>query len=204
MVLFVRIEGVLSIRIPAPWGNMAPEDPQIRTPTAMTTVTYSCVEGGYVGEGNIDEDPEFVDPGNDDFHIQTSSPCLNAGTSNAPELPPFDFEGDDRIICGQDKVDMGADESVLCRPFIRGDGNGSGLVDIADPIYNLTFQHLMGPVLCAKALDTNDDGMVNIADPIYNLSYQFSSGPPPPLPFPDCGQDPTADSLGCLGIPVCP
>ena len=47
-------------------------------------VTYSDVEGGYAGIGNIDEDPLFVDPENYDFHLQENSPCINAGD---PALP---------------------------------------------------------------------------------------------------------------------
>ncbi|BCD62251.1 hypothetical protein NitYY0826_C1127 [Nitratiruptor sp. YY08-26] len=72
------------------------------------TITYSDIEGGYTGTGNINEDPKFVDPINGDFHLQPDSPCINKGDNNAPALPPTDFEGDPRIIGGI--VDIGADE----------------------------------------------------------------------------------------------
>ncbi len=49
-------------------------------------VTYSDVEGGYTGEGNINEDPLFRDPENGDFHLMAdscgdvyNSPCIDAG-----------------------------------------------------------------------------------------------------------------------------
>jgi hypothetical protein len=68
-------------------------------------VTYSDVQEGIIGEGNISVDPLFVSRFTGDYHIQSSSPVKNAGTSvGAPE---FDFEGDPRPIGG---VDMGADE----------------------------------------------------------------------------------------------
>ncbi|MHC4692332.1 MAG: choice-of-anchor Q domain-containing protein [Planctomycetota bacterium] len=42
------------------WNNTAPTDPQI---SGNGTVLYSDVEGGWPGEGNIDADPYFVQPG---------------------------------------------------------------------------------------------------------------------------------------------
>ncbi len=88
--------------------------------------------------------------------------------------------------------------------FARGDGNGDGEIDIADPLYNLAYLFQEGPSKCLDAQDTNDDGTVNIADPVYNLTYQFKMGPPPPWPFPDCGADATADALGCESFAACP
>ena len=73
-------------------------------------ITYSNIEGGYTGTGNIDSDPLFVDPGYGDFHLESSSPCINAGNNSA--VPPgltTDFEGDGRIFDNA-VVDMGVDE----------------------------------------------------------------------------------------------
>ncbi|MEE8143398.1 MAG: hypothetical protein V3T77_09885, partial [Planctomycetota bacterium] len=83
--------------------------------------------------------------------------------------------------------------------FVRGDGNRDGLVDVADPIFNLDYQFNKGPTFCLDAQDTNDDGQINLADPIYNLSFQFADGSAPPLPFPNAGSDPTEDTLDCGG-----
>jgi hypothetical protein len=51
------------------------------------TITYSNIQGGYPGEGNIDEDPMFVDPENLDFRLRKDSPCIDAGD---PDLTDAD------------------------------------------------------------------------------------------------------------------
>jgi hypothetical protein len=61
---------------------------------------------------NLDAvNPLFFDPMNEDYHLQSASPCLNVGTNDAPELPTTDKDGQPRIyplINGI--VDMGAYE----------------------------------------------------------------------------------------------
>jgi len=59
-------------------------------------VTYCNIEGGYEGEGNIDEDPLFVAGPWGDYYLSqraagqdADSPCLNAGNSH---IPIFYFE----------------------------------------------------------------------------------------------------------------
>ena len=58
--------------------------------------------------GNISADPLFVDPFGRNYHIQSTSPAINAGSNSALGLPGHDFDGDKRIL-GQ-AVDIGADE----------------------------------------------------------------------------------------------
>ncbi|MBC8228496.1 carboxypeptidase regulatory-like domain-containing protein [bacterium] len=71
---------------------------------ASITVTYSDIQGGWPGEGNIDANPLFVDPENGDYHLQAGSPCINAGTPEG--APPDDIEGNPR----DEFPDMGAYE----------------------------------------------------------------------------------------------
>ncbi|MHC4582887.1 MAG: right-handed parallel beta-helix repeat-containing protein [Planctomycetota bacterium] len=46
-------------------------------------VTYSNVQSGFPGEGNIDADPLFADAANGDYHLLTGSPCIDAGDPNS-------------------------------------------------------------------------------------------------------------------------
>lgn len=72
-------------------------------------VTYSDLEGYWPGEGNISEDPLFVDPENGDYHLQYGSPCINAGDPDyVTEPDETDIDGQPRVLRG--RIDMGVDE----------------------------------------------------------------------------------------------
>ena len=64
--------------------------------------------------GNISADPLFVNPATSDFHLQATSPAIDAGSNTAPSLPTKDFDGHERIIDGDGDciatVDIGAYE----------------------------------------------------------------------------------------------
>jgi hypothetical protein len=90
-------------------------------------------------------------------------------------------------------------------PFIRGDDNEDGDINLADVVFNLQFQFAQGTApSCARTLDANDDGAINIADPVRMLNHLFSQGGPLPEPFLACGPDGTEDSLACPSYPHCP
>lgn len=62
-------------------------------------------------EGNIDEDPLWLNTGDYPYMLQSGSPCIDAGTLDLPagiELPEFDLAGNPRIY--GDTIDMGAYE----------------------------------------------------------------------------------------------
>ena len=96
---------------------------------------------------------------------------------------------------------------VVPTGFRRGDTDASGVVDISDPIFNLTFQFVGGidELPCEDAADVDNSGVVDISDPIYSLTFQFVGGiAPPPAPGPTvCGPDPAdpGDDLGCESYP---
>jgi hypothetical protein len=74
-------------------------------------VKYSDVGGGYVCdecEGNIDAPPAFLSIELADFHLTGTSPCMDAGSNDAPNLPLQDKDGNARI--NGSSVDMGAYE----------------------------------------------------------------------------------------------
>ncbi|MCP4632000.1 MAG: T9SS type A sorting domain-containing protein [candidate division Zixibacteria bacterium] len=91
------------------WNNSAPDGANIWL-DGSAIVTYSDIQGGFTGEGNIDADPLFTDPSNGDFHLtwenyppadSTKSPCIDTGDPNDP-VP----QG------GGYRIDMGAFEFI--------------------------------------------------------------------------------------------
>jgi hypothetical protein len=89
--------------------------------------------------------------------------------------------------------------------FRRGDADGSGGLDITDPVFLLghLFRGLAGPP-CEMSADADDDGALGVTDAIRILGFLFRRGEPPPGPFPGCGVDPTPDALGCSVYEGCP
>jgi len=91
------------------WENTGNE---VWVNSGSATVTYSDIEGGYGGEGNIDADPLFMDANNGDYTLQApDSPCIDAGTA--------DLNGDgteDITDYSGSAPDMGAFESNLPAP----------------------------------------------------------------------------------------
>jgi|GEM_PF-801189 len=70
------------------WDNTASSgNPEISLDAGSDPqVTFSDIEGGWPGEGNIGihpvfHDPLFVDPASGDLHLQKESPCINRGTN---------------------------------------------------------------------------------------------------------------------------
>ncbi len=71
-------------------------------------VTYSYVQGGWPGTGNIDADPRFVDPDNGDYRLSLGSPCIDAGDSTAvPSSVDVDLDGDPRLVDAVNYLDTG-------------------------------------------------------------------------------------------------
>ena len=114
------------------------------TITQTTTLKNNCVFNNgdnYInlsaGATDISEDLNFVNRGEGNFHLQSASPCIDAGDNDILNLPHTDFEGDPRIIDGDNDgaatVDMGADEFDGCEGDFDGDldVDGSDLATFA-------------------------------------------------------------------------
>ena len=71
------------------------------------TLSHCIYQSGWPGEGNIDEDPNFVDRNNDDFRILATSPAIDAGLTSEVTLPT-DLRANARVVGGT--VDIGAYE----------------------------------------------------------------------------------------------
>lgn len=89
---------------------------------AFPTIDYNCVWGDNhqnnygkcsAGSHDISTDPRFVSP--KDFHLQSSSPCIDAGLKmHIPDWLTTDKDGSPRIINGI--IDMGAYEFPPLKP----------------------------------------------------------------------------------------
>jgi len=88
-------------------------------------VTYSNIQGGWEGVGNIDVDPNFAFDG--EYHLMGGSACIDAGT-NEPNgvLPAADIDGEERPLDGDNDAnataDMGAHEYNQQGPGIAVSG----------------------------------------------------------------------------------
>ncbi|MBN2247978.1 MAG: right-handed parallel beta-helix repeat-containing protein, partial [Coriobacteriia bacterium] len=89
------------------WGNTGAE-------LSGVGATYSCVEGGASGTGNISGDPRFADAAEDDYRLVDDSPCLDV--ADPAVAPALDLRG---VVRPQgDGPDMGAYEYVPPVPVL--------------------------------------------------------------------------------------
>jgi hypothetical protein len=108
--------------------------------------------------------------------VQTQASCEAGGGT---------YQGDDST-CG----------AVNCSAqplFRRGDHDGSGLVDITDPLNLLGFLFLgQTPPICEDASDYDNSALLDISDPLNALGFLFLGNNITPAPGAmNCGLDPT-------------
>ena len=88
--------------------------------------------------------------------------------------------------------------------YRRGDVDGDGGFSLTDSIFLFSFLFLGGSEPpCHSAADADDSGLLDLTDGIYALNFLFLGGAPMIAPFPDCGDDPTADGLTCESYATC-
>ncbi len=67
-------------------GDDENEEAVVFFDSILPVVTYSCIKGGCRGDGNIDTDPQFVNPGQGDYQLKDLSPCINAGINTGSQV----------------------------------------------------------------------------------------------------------------------
>jgi predicted outer membrane repeat protein len=136
------------------WGNGPQEI--FNDDDSNAIITYSDVQGGWEGVGNIDIDPLFVDPCNGDYHLFEDSPCIDAGDPNYAAGPnETDLDGNPRVVNG--RVDMGAYELQPLTP-------AELLLDLTDYLDELSLHKGIAGSLQSKleaALQLLEDGNEN-------------------------------------------
>ncbi len=123
------------------------------------TATYSNIQGGWPGAGNIDVNPLLTPDG----HLRAASPCVDAGDPSFDSDPsvPRDIDGENRVVTA--RVDMGADDFI--------DTDGDRLPDWWEKMY-------FGDAKVADpSEDPDDDGLANLDE------YESYSSDPTAAPL---------------------
>ena len=107
----------------------------------------ACQNGGPGNFGNLNVDPQFASPANGNFHLQTTSPAIDAGL-NANGLPDVDLDGNGRIGPGNagtclGSVDLGAYELQL---FATGTTFVQTSADLGSTPLGSNFNNVFIPV----------------------------------------------------------
>jgi hypothetical protein len=119
------------------WGNWSTNGSSAIYDRLPSVVTYSDVQGGWPGTGNLNADPLFVNAAIGNLRLQTGSPCINAGSATATNLPATDLDGAPRSLGGA--PDMGAYESTAGLWFVDAAlGNDTSAGTAAAPFAKVT------------------------------------------------------------------
>lgn len=99
------------------WGDL-PEEIY-----GVSTVTYSDIEGGWPGEGNIDSDPLFIGTAIHDYRLTHDSPCVDKGDPETPNSP-WGGARRDMGACEYDKGwYLNEEGRIVMKPVIEGTVN---------------------------------------------------------------------------------
>lgn len=165
------------------WGNL----PDQLDSTAVAT--YSDVEGGWPGTGNIALDPLFFAPGASDYHLRPGSPAIDAGDPTDPldpdgsraDMGAYPFEAshctEPAAYCDA-KTDSGG-----CTPSVAW--TGSATLTAADD-FVITASNLLNrkPGMLFYGLAEHDlpfkGGTLCVKPPVSRTTVRFSGGSAPP------------------------
>jgi uncharacterized repeat protein (TIGR02543 family) len=177
------------------WDNLT----DIYSPGGSVSATYSCIESGWAGTGNISADPLFVDAVNSDVRLQAGSPCIDAG--NGAVSAECDLDGNARGYDDPDTinsgigalpVDMGAyeygapQESPEIDLLRTGASIADGGIDFGDCapgavtyIYTVTNQQVGSELIITGVTASGFDNVANVSIaasmPVYVQGGQAAS-----------------------------
>ena len=107
---------------------------------------------------------------------------------------------------GSRNTDVFEEREAACEreapPFLRGDCNDDGGLDLSDAVCIMSWLFLgsQDPG-CIAVMNANGDGVLDLSDPVLLLNHLFVGGAVAPVaPFPGCGPGSLAmdEEMGCL------
>lgn len=116
------------------------------------SASYSCIEDGDLGPGNMGYFPYFVDTANHDYHLQSYSPCVDSGDPNS------DYSNEP--LGGGGIINMGMYGNTMQAALKSPDIDADGLPDDWELLYWPQDPNLSnGPMD-----DPDDDSIPNIVE----------------------------------------
>ena len=150
------------------------------------TIAYSDIQGGEAGivtnnngtvywlEGNINENPLFINTGEHPYSLLENSPCIDAGIPDTTglNLPPYDIIGNLRIWDGDGNgtaiIDMGAYE-YGAPPYVDLDDNV--IVQTPEVFLHQNYPNPFNPETTISFSVTQTSSFVTLK--IYNIKGQL-------------------------------
>jgi hypothetical protein len=158
------------------WGNEATDGPQIfLSPYSFALVSYSDIQGGWPGEGNINADPQFIELG---YWADVNDPNIIA----EPKHPAAIWiDGDYRLRIGSPCIDAGLDAGIFedidgnVRPFdFPGVDNNGDLPDFDIGAYETSLAIQCQLIILPKTI--NDGGLGKTIIAVMRLPEQMNEG----------------------------
>ena len=140
--------------------------------TTVPSVIFSNV-GGYYGSLNTNSsaDPRFVDPALGDYHLSSTSPCVNTGSLGVVPLPATDLDGSPRLV---GPVDMGADERP--NPAFPGSGADLDLYAIVNSAGDPLASTVAAPIGSQLKVTLKSAGGTFVGAPVMIAGQLYATG----------------------------
>ncbi|UCF42772.1 MAG: right-handed parallel beta-helix repeat-containing protein, partial [Planctomycetota bacterium] len=156
------------------WGDTPDE---IYNISSSPSVTYSDLEGGWTGTGNINADPLFVDAAGGNLRLSAGSACIDAGYNAAVPADTFDLDND-----GNTTEPIPWDLDGRTR-FVDGDYNDTITVDMGAYEYGSTGiigvevdmdEFWMYQSIAGQSNSDLTAGVSITDDPMGNMTYSYA------------------------------
>ncbi|HKY63218.1 MAG TPA: choice-of-anchor Q domain-containing protein [bacterium] len=128
-----------------------------------------CTSHATIGSGNLNVDPLFVNAGQSNFHLQSTSDVIDKGDAGAPSIPSTDFDGQARV--NGSAPDMGAFEfsnAAIPENCANGlDDDGDEAADCADSDCageEVCQEPEPAGEICDNATDDDGDKLIDCLD----------------------------------------